>query len=87
MPLLGCSVSFLKKWLERQFKSWMNWDNYGTKWHIDHVMPLARFDLTQPRQQYIAFHYTNLQPLSAKLNCQLQAVIKAPQLQIPFNEN
>jgi hypothetical protein len=42
----------------------MSWDNYGIKgWHIDHIIPCAAFDLTDPEQQKICFHYTNLRPL------------------------
>ena len=40
----------------------MNWENYGV-WHIDHIIPCARFDLSDPGQQKICFHYTNLQPM------------------------
>ena len=40
----------------------MTWDNYG-KWHVDHIIPVSRFDLTDPEQQKICFHFTNLQPL------------------------
>ena len=68
MKYLGCSEEFLKTWLKAQFKFGMTWENYGTYWHIDHVIPCARFDLTDSRQQAAAFHYTNLQPLEAVKN-------------------
>jgi hypothetical protein len=67
VELLGCSIEFLKKHLEKQFKKGMNWKNYG-KWHVDHIRPCASFDLSKPSQQRKCFNYTNLQPLWAKEN-------------------
>lgn len=62
--LLGCSINFLRKYLESLFRDGMTWDNYGFRgWHIDHIRPCASFDLTQTEQQKGCFHYTNLQPL------------------------
>ena len=69
LELLGCSVNFLKKYLESRFKEGMNWNNYGMfGWHIDHIMPCNSFDLTRPEEQIKCFNYTNLQPLWAKEN-------------------
>jgi len=69
LKLLGCSVDFLKKYLENQFQAGMSWDNYGYNgWHIDHILPCASFDLSDPKQQQKCFHYSNLQPLWAKDN-------------------
>ena len=69
MELLGCSIQETKEHLEKQFKEGMTWENYGYKtWHIDHIMPCASFDLTDPEQQKKCFHYTNLQPLWAHEN-------------------
>lgn len=63
---LGCSISELITHLENLFKPGMSWDNYGRNgWHIDHIVPLAKFDLTDPEQFKVACHYTNLQPLWA----------------------
>jgi len=67
LVLLGCSIDELKSYLEKQFVTGMNWDNYGD-WHIDHIKPCCSFDLTDLEQQRICFHYTNLQPLWAKDN-------------------
>lgn len=66
---LGCSVEELKVYLESKFQPGMSWDNYGYRgWHIDHIKPLASFDLTDRQQFLQACHYTNLQPLWAKDN-------------------
>lgn len=64
--LLGCSVAQFKKHIEGQFLHGMSWDNYGygdDKWHMDHIIPCAYFDLTKPEEQKKCFHYTNFCPL------------------------
>lgn len=65
IQLLGCNVKFLKSYLESKFLPTMTWDNYGTLWHIDHIIPCASFDLSDSKQQNRCFHYSNLQPLFA----------------------
>jgi hypothetical protein len=62
LELLGCSIKFLKMYLEVQFTDGMTWNNYG-KWHVDHIRPCASFNLSNPKSQQECFHYTNLQPL------------------------
>jgi hypothetical protein len=69
LKLVGCNAIELRKWLESKFLPGMTWKNHGRHgWHIDHIIPLAKFDLSDPAQQAAAFHYTNLQPLWAKDN-------------------
>lgn len=64
--LVGCSAVALRQHLESKFTSGMTWNNYGFRgWHIDHIIPCSAFDLRDPKQQNLCFHYTNLQPLWA----------------------
>jgi len=72
---LGCSIEELKLYLEKQFYPhsetgeqmiWENWKLDG--WHIDHIIPLTSFDLTDRKQFLKACHYSNLQPLWAEEN-------------------
>ena len=66
---LGCSIDEFKVYLESKFLSGMSWDNWNCNgWHIDHIKPLASFDLTDRNQLLQACHYANLQPLWAKDN-------------------
>ena len=67
MELLGCTIKQLWEHLESKFKLGMTRENHG-KWHIDHIKPCISFNLTDPEQQKICFHYTNLQPLWAEDN-------------------
>jgi hypothetical protein len=60
---IGCSAEQLKLWIEGQWKRGMSWENYGTKWEIDHIVPISKFSLTDPEEQKKANHFTNLQPL------------------------
>lgn len=68
IKFLGCSIDHFKEYLESLFTKKMTWENYGTYWHIDHIMPCASFDLTDEAHQKRCFHYTNMQPLEAKKN-------------------
>ena len=72
---LGCTVLQLKMYLENQFYSnpetgeMMTWENHGKYgWHIDHVIPLSLFDLTDRMEFLEACNWLNLQPLWAKDN-------------------
>src|SRR3989338_5917954 len=65
--LLGCTIDELKIYLEKQFTEGMTWDNYG-EWHVDHILPVSKFDITNEIEQHVCFHYQNLQPLWAKEN-------------------
>jgi hypothetical protein len=67
--LVGCTLVEFRTHLESQWKPGMSWDNYTLDgWHVDHIRPLASFDLADPAQQKAAFHYTNCQPLWAVEN-------------------
>jgi len=60
---LGCSSNEYFNWIFKYNNNY-NLDNYGAEWHIDHVIPLSKFDLNVLEQQVIAFNWRNTMPLS-----------------------
>jgi len=65
---LGTNIGIIKKWLESNFTYEMNWDNYGSFWHIDHVFPINKFDLEDSENIAICFNWKNLYPMNASDN-------------------
>jgi len=63
--LVGYTIGDLMKYLERQFDDKMNWDNYGSYWHIDHIKPISLFNYIMPEDKEfkLCWELSNLQPL------------------------
>ena len=66
--IIGCDVTFLKRWIEYRFDANMNWSNLGDYWQIDHIMPINAFNFVNTNEINICFHWTNLQPLTCYEN-------------------
>jgi len=73
--MIGCTWAFFASWIESKFTKKMKWENYGTCWHIDHIQPLAIFDVYNNEHMQKVWHYTNLRPLDAKENIKKNAKI------------
>jgi hypothetical protein len=82
IELLGCTIAECRTHLERQFKRGMTWENHGTFWHIDHIYPLSKLNLTLASEQRIGFHFTNLQPLKCADNLLKRAKVTNPQMSL-----
>lgn len=56
--------------LESQFESWMNWNNYGSAWDVDHIVALKYFNFTSSNDYEfkLAWSLDNLQPLDSYIN-------------------
>ena len=65
---IGCTTKEFHRYMEAKFQPSMTWDNYGTYWHVDHIIPCAAFDHSDPHQVALCWHHSNMQPLEAREN-------------------
>lgn len=68
LEILGCSIDYFKRWLEFQFSDEMSWDNQGTYWELDHVIPCSSFDLSREDCLRSCFNWKNIRPCEKKEN-------------------
>lgn len=71
---LGCTESELIERFEFLMEPGMDWSNCGAGgWHIDHILPLSRFDLYDIEQVKLVCHADNLRPCWEKENMRKKA--------------
>jgi hypothetical protein len=64
MEYLGCTVEFFKNYIQSLLKPGMTIENKEPrKWHLHHIKYCHRFNLKDPEQQKLCFHYTNIVPM------------------------
>lgn len=51
------------EFLERKFKPGMTWENYGSVWEVDHILPLSKAKRLSHKDLILALHFLNTQPL------------------------
>jgi hypothetical protein len=68
MNYIGCNIQYLREWFEYNFTDEMNWDNYGSFWSIDHIIPVCKFDLTVEDQKLKCWNWSNLMPVTVKFD-------------------
>lgn len=84
LKYVSYSLQELKEHIEKQFETWMTWNNHGSfnakmwddndsstwTWQVDHIIPHSTFNYTsmEDRSFKDCWALSNLRPLSAKQN-------------------
>lgn len=77
---LKCNINFLVKWFEYNFTKKMTLENHGDYWHMDHVIPIGTFDLSNEDDINSCYIWCNLSPLKGKDNMAKKDSIDKKQL-------
>lgn len=75
LRFLEYTIEDLMRHLEKQFAIGMTWENYGSGWHVDHIIPSASFKFEKAEDLDFKFCWSlaNLRPLWASENLKKSA--------------
>jgi hypothetical protein len=82
---LDCSSNEYLKWILTNNNDYTI-ENHGKEWHIDHVIPLSKFNLHDEYEQTLAFNWRNTMPLSCKENLSKNNKIIKEQIEQHLNK-
>ena len=77
---LGCMPDEYLKWILFN-ASEFTLENYGQVWHIDHIIPLSKFNFDNEQDKFTAFNWRNTMPLLAKENLTKNNKVLKPQIE------
>lgn len=73
-PVRARMAKRIREHIESQFTKGMTWENWGRgtsckrEWHLDHIVPISKFDIRKKSELARANHWTNLRPMWADEN-------------------
>lgn len=59
-PYFGLDIESLREWVEIQFVNGINWENFGTAWQIDHIIPVSYFDVGNEEDLKLCWSFINI---------------------------
>ena len=64
----GLSIEQFRTWIEIQFVEELNWENFGSAWQFDHIVPVAYFDFSVEDDLILCWNFTNIRVARIELN-------------------
>ena len=56
----GLGIEQFRKWIEIQFTDDLNWENFGSSWQFDHILPLSYFDFSVEEDLLLCWNFLNI---------------------------
>lgn len=63
-PYFGLHRKALIEWFESQFTGIQNWENFGSNWQFEHVIPVSMFDTSLESELKLCWSYLNIRVAS-----------------------
>jgi hypothetical protein len=59
-PYFGLGIDDFRQWIEIQFTDELSWENFGTAWQFEHIIPLSYFDFNSEEDLRLCWNFINI---------------------------
>lgn len=59
-PYFGLDIQMIRNWFELQFEKGVSWENFGTLWQFEHIVPVAYFNFEYDLDLQLCWNFTNI---------------------------
>jgi hypothetical protein len=67
-PFFGLDINNFRQWIEIQFDTDLNWNNFSSNWQFDHIIPVAYFDFNNDDDLRLCWNFINIRVEKNDLN-------------------
>lgn len=59
-PYFGLDIQMIRNWFELQFEKGVSWENFGSLWQFEHIVPVAYFNFEDDLDLRLCWNFTNI---------------------------
>jgi len=59
-PYFGLDIANMRQWFEYQFSDGIGWEDFGSLWQFDHIIPVTYFNFSQKEELKLCWNFTNI---------------------------
>jgi hypothetical protein len=59
-PYFGIDIEGFRNWIAIQFTGNLHWDNFGSAWQFEHIIPVAYFDFDNEQDLRLCWNFCNI---------------------------
>lgn len=89
-PYFGLDTKKIRSWFELQFENGLSWENFGTDWQFEHVVPVGYFNFSDEDELKLCWNFINLRVVGLKVeensNHQIDIIAVRPYFEDLYNK-
>jgi hypothetical protein len=59
-PYFGLDIDNIRKWFEYQFPEGIGWEDFGSRWQFEHIIPVTYFNFSEEEDLKLCWNFVNI---------------------------